>query len=297
MAQARANGIDIEYEIHGDPDRPPLLMIAGLGQQLIAWHPDLIAAIVRRGLRVIVFDNRDMGLSSDFDHAGDPDLLALLDGTVVPPYSLSDMAADAVGLLDVLSIDSAHVLGVSLGGMVAQVLALDWPDRVRSLTSISSTTGDPAVTQPTPAAVEHLLTPFPPGRDGYLQRAERSFQVLGSTEFGYDREWVLTRAGLVYDRSYHPAGYRRQIVAAVTAPDRTAALASLDVPALVVHGTVDPLLPIAGGRATAGAIPAAELLEIENMAHDLPRAVWDRLLDKVDDVVHRGELARQGKVA
>jgi pimeloyl-ACP methyl ester carboxylesterase len=297
MAQARANGIDIEYERHGAPDAPPLLMISGLGVQLVGWHPDFIAAIVARGLQVVTFDNRDVGLSSDFDHLGDPDLMALLEGTLTPPYTLNDMAADAVGLLDALGLDSAHVVGISLGGMVAQIVALAYPERTRSLTSISSTTNEPSVSQPTPLAVEHLLSPTAPGREGYLARAERSFQVIGSTEFGYDREWVLARAGLAYDRGYRPAGYRRQLVAAVTAPDRTAELATLSLPALVVHGTVDPLLPVAGGRATAAAIPAAELLEIENMAHDLPRPVWDRILDKLDDVVSRGELARQGSAA
>ncbi|WP_239309284.1 MULTISPECIES: alpha/beta fold hydrolase [unclassified Frankia] len=293
MGTVQANGIEIAYELHGDPSGLPLLIVSGLGQQLVGWHPDLLRAMVRRGFQVVVYDNRDVGLSSHFGHLGQPDLMAALSGDAgVVPYRLLDMAADAAGLMDALGWESAHIFGISMGGMIAQTLALRFPGRVRSLTSASSTTGNHAESWPTPAAAAALLRPAAADREAFMDGAEEAYSVIGSGEFPYDRAWVRERAGLAWDRGYDPQGPVRQLIAILVAEDRTAELGQLTIPTLVVHGTNDPLIPVAGGRLTAAAVPAAELLEIDGMGHDLPRQVWERLLDKIDDVVHRGEAAR-----
>ncbi|WP_322747627.1 MULTISPECIES: alpha/beta hydrolase [unclassified Frankia] len=292
MGTVQANGIEIAYELHGDPSGLPLLIVSGLGQQLVGWHPDLLRAMVRRGFRVVVYDNRDVGLSTHFDHLGQPDLTAALSGDAdAAAYTLLDMAADAIGLMDALGWESAHVLGSSLGGMIAQTLALHFPDRVRSLTSVSSTPGNYEETQPTPEAAAALLRPVAASREAFIDGAEQAYNIIGPGEFPHDREWARRRAGMAWDRRYDPHGTARQLLAALAADDRTAALRQLTIPTLVVHGTADPLIPVAGGRHTAAAVPFAELLEIDGMGHDLPRQVWERLLDKLDDVAHRGEVA------
>jgi pimeloyl-ACP methyl ester carboxylesterase len=292
MGTVQANGIEIAYELHGDPGGLPLLMVGGLGQQLVGWHPDLLRAMVRRGFQVVVYDNRDAGFSSHFDHLGRPDLVAAMSGKIhTVPYTLADMAADAAGLMDALGWKSTHVLGISMGGMIAQLLALRCPHRVRSLTSISSTTGNHADSQPTPEAAAALLRPAAASREAFMDGTEWAYSIIGSGEFPYDRAWVRERAGMAWDRRYNPHGTRRQLIAVLAAEDRTIALGQLTLPALVVHGTNDPLIPVAGGRITAAAVPFAELLEIDGMGHDLPRQVWERVLDKLDDVAHRGETA------
>ncbi|WP_131745350.1 alpha/beta hydrolase [Frankia sp. Cppng1_Ct_nod] len=296
MGTVQANGIEIAYEQHGDSSGLPLLMVGGLGQQLVSWHPDLIRAVVRRGFQVVIYDNRDVGLSTHFDHLGRPDLVAAMSGdTDAAPYTLRDMAADAIGLMDAIGWESAHLFGVSMGGLIAQTAALDFPDRMRSLTSVSSTTGRCEVSRPTPDAAAVLLPPVATSREAFVASAEQVFNVIGSTEFPMDRAWIRTGAGLAWDRRYDPHGTARQLIAILAGEDRTPALARLTTPTLVVHGTTDPLVPVAGGRLTATAIPSAELLEIDGMGHDLPRQVWDRLLDKLDDVAHRGEVAVAGR--
>ncbi len=287
------SGVDIAYERHGNPDGLPLLLVHGLGMQLVAWHPDLLAALVRRGYDIVVCDNRDAGRSTHLDAAGRPDLRMLRSGRSAAPYSLDDMADDLAGLLDGLRWRSAHVLGVSMGGMIAQLLTLRYPTRVRSLTSVMSTTGDPAVSRPTPEAGAILRTPPAADRAGYLEQRVRDAVVTGSTGFPVDLDWVQTSAAAAYDRGHDPAGAVRQSAAIHTGTDRTDALADVAVPTLVVHGDADPLVPITAGRATAAAIPGAELLEIEGMGHDLPRASWERILDRLDDVTCRAEAARR----
>jgi pimeloyl-ACP methyl ester carboxylesterase len=297
MTTVHANGVELAYEEQGEPDGVPLLLVCGLGTQLVGWHDDLVAAMVRRGYRVVRFDNRDSGRSSDLAAGGIPDLTGVLTGAAAAPYSLADMAADTVGLLDGLGLGSAHVLGVSMGGMIAQTLALSAPERVRSLISVSSDTGDREIARPTPAAESLLLTPAATTREEYVQRAEETFTLIGSVQFPVDVAWIRQRAGLAWDRGHNSGGVARQLAAILSGPDRTASLATLDVPSLVVHGSADPLIPVAAGRLAASVIPTAELLEIEGMGHDLPRAVWERILDKVDDVAHRGETATAARRA
>ncbi len=286
-------GIAIAYERHGNPDGPPLLLVHGLGMQLVAWHPDLLGALVSRGYDLVVCDNRDVGRSTHLAAAGCPDLRALRSGEAAAPYSLDDMADDLAGLLDGLRWRSAHVLGVSMGGMIAQLLALRHPPRVRSLTSVMSTTGDPAVSRPTPEAGAILRTPPAADRAGYLEQRVRDAVVTGSTGFAVDLDWVRGSAAAAYDRGHDPDGAMRQSAAIYTGTDRTDALADVAVPTLVVHGDADPLVPAAAGRATAAAVPDAELLEIEGMGHDLPRACWERILDRLDDVTRRADAARR----
>ncbi|ABW10277.1 alpha/beta hydrolase fold [Parafrankia sp. EAN1pec] len=286
------NGLELAVEVHGDPDGLPLVLVSGMGQHLVGWHPELLASMVRRGYRVIVFDNRDVGHSTHLDWHGEPDLLAIVNGeTELAPYRLEDLAADTLGLMDVLGLDSAHVLGLSLGGMVAQILALTSPERVRSITSVMSHPGDPTV-KPTDEAVDLLLRPSPTNLAEFVLAAEESARVIGSPEFALDVEWLRTRSAVLWERRQNPAGVARQLAAVLVAPNRTEALRALRVPALVVHGTLDPLIPVRGGRLTAAAIPSAELMEIDGMGHDLPRQIWSRLLDRLEDVTHHGETVR-----
>jgi len=288
-----SHAVEIAYERHGDPDGRPLLLVHGLGMQLLAWHPDLLLALTRRGYDVVVCDNRDSGRSTHLSAAGPPDLRVLRATPQAAPYSLADMADDLAGLLDGLRWRSAHVLGVSMGGMIAQLLALRHPRRVRSLTSVMSTTGDPDVSRPTPEAAAVLRTPPAPDRAGYIEQRVSDAAVTGSLGFAGDEQWLRTSAAAAYDRGHDPDGMLRQLAAILTGTDRTAALADVTVPTLVVHGDADPLVPATAARATVAAIPGAELLEIEGMGHDLPRACWERILDRLDDVVRRGEAARR----
>ncbi|KLL13101.1 alpha/beta hydrolase [Protofrankia coriariae] len=298
MGTVQANGIEIAYELHGDSGGLPLVLVGELGQQLVGWHPDLIRAMVRRGFQVLVYDNRDVGLSTHFDQLGQPDLVAVMSGNAdAAPYTLDDMAADAVGLMDALGWRSAHIFGISMGGMIAQIVALSFPDQVRSLTSISATTGSHGVGHAARDATAVVLRPMVASREAYVDGAERAHNIVGSAEFSPDREWIRRQAGLAWERRYDPHGTARHLTAILATGDLTPDLARLEIPALIVHGANDPLIPVASGRLTAAAIPSAELLEIDGMGHDIPRQVWDRLLDKLDDVAHRGEVAAAARRA
>jgi pimeloyl-ACP methyl ester carboxylesterase len=282
--------IEIAYETLGEPGGVPLLMVHGLGMQLVGWHPDLLKELSARGYHVAIFDNRDAGQSSHFAHAGAPDVMRLLERDAsAAAYSLSNLADDAAGLLDLLGWPTAHVMGVSMGGMIVQTLALRHPERLRSLTTIMATTGADGVGQPTDAALGTLLSPPALTREDYIENAVRSFAIIGSTDFPHDYEHIRTRAGQSWDRGHDPEGTLRQVAAILASGDRTEPLGELRLPTLVVHGTADPLVDVTGGRATAAAIRGAELLEVEGMGHDLPREVWPRFLDRLDDVVARGE--------
>lgn len=283
MPSIAANGITIAYEASGDPAHPPLLLITGLGGQLIAWDDAYVAALVRKGFYVIRHDNRDVGCSTWFDQAGLPDLLALATGGVppIPAYLLGDMADDAAGLLDGLGIESAHVLGVSMGGMIAQSLAVRHPGRVRSLISIMSTTGNPSVGGPHPEALAALLAPPPTDRASVIEQSVTTWRVIGSPGFPFHEDRIRANAGAAYDRAFHPAGTARQLVAIVASPDRTPALAKVEVPTLVIHGESDPLVDPSGGRATAEAIPGATLWSIPGMGHDVPPELFDQVTDRV----------------
>ena len=288
MTSATANGISIEYETFGDPGAPPVLLIMGLGCQLTAWDPDFCRALAAAGFFVIRYDNRDVGLSTWFDDAGDPDVGALLAGTASSPYAIADLAADAAGLLDALGITSAHIVGVSMGGMIAQTFAIDFPERTRTLVSIMSTTGDPTVGQPHPDALATLMVPPATSREEAIEQSVATWRVIGSTGFPFDEDRVREQAATDYERGFHPAGTARQLAAIVTQPDRTKELSVLDVPALVIHGEADTLVDPSGGQATAAAIPGATLNLVPGMGHDLPPERTDHLVAELAAHFSRG---------
>jgi pimeloyl-ACP methyl ester carboxylesterase len=283
--------IDIAYQRLGSPDAPLVLLIMGLGAQSIHWPDDFCQALAGRGLQVIRFDNRDSGLSTHLTDAPLPNLPAALAGDLSSAsYTLSDMAADAVGLLDALGAAKAHLVGASLGGAIAQTAAIEHPDRVRSLTSIMSTTGNRSVGQASPEVLREIFG-GPPAttRDEVIQQRLRAFRAVASPAYPTDAQEVAARAGLAYDRSHDPLAIARQAVASVASGDRTARLRELAVPALVIHGLADPMCHVSGGRATAEAIPGAELVLIEGMGHDLPPAIQPQLAERIAAFIWRAE--------
>src|SRR5215472_8470002 len=256
MPRARANGMQIEYETFGDPADPTLLLVMGLGGQMILWHEEFCEALAARGHHVVRFDNRDVGLSTKLDHAGLPDVMGALSAVaqgrpIDAPYRLRDMADDAAGLLDALDLESAHVVGASMGGMIAQTLAIEHPDRVLTLTSIMSTTGEPGLPQARPEAMGALLTPAPTERAAAIEHGLRLWRTIGSPGFPFDEGEVRERAALAFDRGQSPAGVARQLVAILASGSRRAALASVRAPTLGIHGAADPLIPVEAWRATA----------------------------------------------
>jgi pimeloyl-ACP methyl ester carboxylesterase len=284
MPTTTTNGIALRYEVDGPADGPAVLLVMGLGAQMIAWPPHLIDGLTGAGARVIWFDNRDVGESTwvrDAPAIGVRELLAAASAGSMPapPYSLADMALDAVGLLDHLQVRTAHVVGMSMGGMIAQRMAIDSPDRVTTLTSVMSTTGARELPGATPEAAQALFAPSPTERTAYIASTRAKRDVIGSPGFPQDEEWLQATIAEGFDRGVNPAGFLRQYHALLADGDRTEALAKVAIPTLVVHGADDPLIPPAAGRATAEAIPGAELVMIEGMGHDLPPAVCDRLVE------------------
>lgn len=284
-------GIDIVYQRLGSRHAPAVFLIMGGGSQSIAWPDAFCHALVERGLHVIRFDNRDVGLSTHFADAPPPDLPGALAGDLSSAsYTLSDMAADTVGLLDVLGFERAHVVGASLGGAIAQTMALEHRDRVRSLTSMMSTTGSMSVGQPSPEVLREVFGgPRAITRDEVVQQMLRAFRAIGSPGYPADEEEVAARAGRAYDRSYDPIGMARQALAWVASGDRTERLRHLEVPTLVIHGLADRLCDVSGGRATAEAIPGAELVLIEGMGHNLPPGLRPQLAARIAEFVWRAE--------
>lgn len=283
MPKASANSIRIEYETFGDPSSPPILLIIGLGGQLIYWDEEFCRQLAEADLYVIRFDNRDAGLSTKFDEAGVPDIMDVIGKVmsgqkVTPPYTIEDMAADAVGLLDALKIEKAHICGMSMGGMIAQSLAIRYPRRVLSLTSIYSTTGNPHLPQPKPEVMGLLLTPPPQEREPFIQFNLDVFRAMTGPRFGFDEKWVRSLMAREYDRAYCPQGTARQLVAILTQINRKTALKGVRVPTLIIHGDADPLVSVEGGKDTAEAVPGAELKIIEGMGHDLPHGeAWAQI--------------------
>jgi pimeloyl-ACP methyl ester carboxylesterase len=284
---AHANGIEIEYETFGRPEDPAVLLIMGLGAQMLLWEADFCSALARRGFYVIRFDNRDVGLSTKFSSAEVPNIVpAFIDYAagrpVKAPYQISDMAADAVGLLDALDIRRAHVVGASLGGIIAQEVALAHPDRVLTLTSIMSTMSGSEAGTATPEAARLLSEGPAPNRDAFVERALKAWRVIGSPGFPPYEDLIRRRSMLAYDRCYEPTGTYRQMLAVWASPPRKEALRSLKVRTLVIHGDADTLLPLANGIDTARTIPDAHLEVIAGMGHDLPPGLWPRLIDLLE---------------
>ena len=293
---ARANGIELCYEIFGDAGAEPILLIMGLGGQMIYWDDDFCRLLAGRGFRVIRFDNRDIGKSSKLSggkRLGAIELLKLrvLNIPVAAPYTLLDMAKDATGLLDALGIKSAHLVGMSMGGMIAQEIAISFPERVRSLTSIMSSTGNPKTPQPTREAMAVLMAPPPATKEEYFARHAQTWKVLRGGSFPEDEALDRARAERNFERGLNPAGTGRQLRAILASGSRKERLASVTAPTLVIHGTIDPLARPEGGKDTAASIPGAKLLMIEGMGHALPIRMWPQIIDAIDKHAH-GAAAR-----
>lgn len=288
---ANNNGVELEYDTFGDPGDPAILLVMGFTAQMTAWDEGFCQLLVDRGHFVIRFDNRDCGLSTMSD-GEPPNLFALLaqvqsgDGiTSEVPYTLSDMALDALAVLDAVGVDRAHVVGASMGGMIVQMLAIEHPSRVASLTSIMSTTGNSEVGQGKPEAMTALMTPPPTDREGAIERGVSLGRVISGPLF--DAEKAKVRMTEAYDRSFAPGGAPFQMAAIAKTGDRTEALAKVTAPTLVIHGAADALIDVSGGEATAQAIPGAELLVIDDMGHDLPEPRWGQITGAIADLAAR----------
>jgi pimeloyl-ACP methyl ester carboxylesterase len=278
----RIGDVDIAYETFGDPTDPALLLVMGLATQMIAWHEDFCGQLAERGFHVIRFDNRDVGRSSAIRHVPVPTLRQLvLRSKKAAGYTLSDMAGDAVGLLDHLGIERAHVVGASMGGMIAQTIAIEHPDRVLSLCSIMSNTGARWSGQPKLATYRVVLGTPPQERDKFIDHVLKMYRVIGSPGFDRNEDDLRDVAGRSYDRGRNPAGSGRQLAAIIASGDRTKRLGAISAPTVVIHGTKDRLVSPSGGRATAKAIPGARLVTIDGMGHDLPRGTWPRIVGAI----------------
>lgn len=293
--------VSLEVEELGSPSAPPLLLIMGLGSQLVHWPDPFCELLVDAGYRVVRFDNRDVGLSSSMARCGTPSvpsnaLRSLCGLPVDAPYTLTDMAHDALGVLDALSIERAHVVGISMGGMIAQTLALLAPERVRTLTSLMSSPR--AIFFPKPAALLKLVEPPGVGREAGVRRSLEVFETLRGPRFHFDPELHRALAERVYDRApAHPGGCPRQLSAILASGSRVRALRGLRLPTLVVHGSADPLIPISAGKATARAIPAARFHRIEGLGHHLPPGVWPELVETVVEHLRRPQQLAAGAQA
>jgi pimeloyl-ACP methyl ester carboxylesterase len=278
-----APGVELCYQTFGSPDDEPMLLVMGLATQMTFWDPELCSLLARRGFFVIRFDNRDVGRSSrDRGRVTRAMLVRAWGGGPGPaPYSLHDLGRDAFGLLDHLGIASAHLVGVSMGGMIVQTMTLDQPQRVRSLTSIMSTTGKRTVGWQHPRLLPAMLRPIKPGREAYADSSLAMWRMIGSPGFRYDDELIREAARVAYDRGLSADGALRQMMAILTQPNRTGALGGVRVPTLVVHGNADRMVHVSGGRATAAAIPGAELVVIDGMGHDLPPQLYATLVDAI----------------
>ncbi len=303
MPQITANGLAIEYEEYGDPSAPPILLVMGLGAQLTLWPMEFVNALAERGFRVIRYDNRDVGLSQKMEAQGNPSIpwafvKARLGLKPKSPYTLSDMAADGIGLLDALDIEAAHIVGASMGGMIAQVMAIEHPDRALSLTSIMSTTGHRKLKQADPAVLKTLTT-RPKDMEMASIRAHgvAFYRAVGSPAYPETDAAIGDRTQANFERSFYPAGLQRQLAAIIADGDRRERLAKVRTPTLVVHGEADPLVPVDGGHDTARHIQGAALKLIPGMGHDLPLELVDEIAGAIADhavAVRFGEIRNKG---
>jgi pimeloyl-ACP methyl ester carboxylesterase len=289
---APANGIELCYQEMGDADGEPLILVMGLATQMLAWDEGFCGLLAERGFRVIRFDNRDIGRSTKITSAGVPRRVDMMVGRrASAPYLLSDMAADTTGLMDHLGIDSAHVAGASMGGMIVQTMAIEHAGRVRSMVSIMSNTGSRWTGMPSRKAMAVLLGRPPRGRQAAIERAVKTFGVIGSPGYPLDEERLRDVAARSYDRGHSAAGVLRQLHAITASGDRTQALHGVRVPTTVIHGNRDVLVRPAGGRATARAIPNARLKLVDGMGHDLPRHLWPVFAEEIADTAARSRSA------
>ena len=292
--QISANGIALEVEDHGSPSGEPLVLIMGLGMQLVAWHPAFVAMLVARGFRVIRFDNRDIGLSQRFDHLGVPNLV--LDSIrhavgmkISAPYTVADMADDTAGLLAALGIPAAHICGASMGGMIAQQLAVRHPQRVKSLTLIMTSSGSRRLPGPTLKVRSALISrPADPNNvQSVIEHSVKLYRLIGSPGYPAPEAYLQERLGQSVRRSYRPAGTARQMVAIAADGNRSKLLARITVPTQIIHGQADPLVPVAAGRDLAAKIAGAELDLIAGMGHDLPTEMWPRFVSGIASAAAR----------
>jgi pimeloyl-ACP methyl ester carboxylesterase len=284
------SGIDITFERFGEPDSPPVLLIMGGGAQMIAWPEGFCEELVKQGLQPIRFDNRDTGLSTHMEDAPPPDLAAAMAGDYSSAsYSLSDMAADTAGLIDYLGYERIHLVGASMGGMIAQTIAIEFPEKVISLTSMMSTTGGKSVGQPDYSSLSHLGAPPWDDRQGFIDWQVRSLKAISSPGYPFDEVAVAGRAGRAWDRDHDPLGMLRQSVAVLKSGDRTEKLLTLNVPALVIHGASDRMCDVSGGYATADAIPGSELVIFDGMGHGFPEPLWKEITTLIANLVRRAE--------
>jgi len=285
ISTVTSNGLELAFESIGDGD--PLVLVMGIGAQLTHWRDAFCHQLAARGFRVIRFDNRDVGLSSKLGDARAPDIRKMIVGlllgrTLQAPYTLLDMADDTAGLLDALDIDRAHIVGASMGGMIAQTMAIAHPHRVKTLTSIMSHPGCVRFMVSDPRALKVLLQRPPRTRSEAMDRAEEFYRAVGSRGFELDLSGTRERAGRAYDRCFYPRGFARQMAAILASGSRREALRYVRAPTQVIHGSVDPLIRPAGGRATARAIPKARLDIVDGMGHDLPEGAWSRIIDAIE---------------
>jgi pimeloyl-ACP methyl ester carboxylesterase len=287
-------GITLCYERFGNESDPPLLLIMGLGTQMIGWPDEFCARLAERGLHVVRFDNRDIGRSSRI-HGAPPTPRQLMTRKIDPVlYDLADMATDAGGLLRELDLAPAHVVGASMGGMIAQTVAARRPQDVRSLVSIMSNTGSRWKGQPAFGIYRYLLRKGPDDRDGYIEHTTRVFEAIGSRGLPFDKERVRDMVARSYDRGHDPAGPGRQLGAIIASGDRTGELRTIRAPTLVIHGSKDRMVAKSGGIATAKAIPGARMMTVEGMGHDLPEAAWPQLVDAIAGHAHAADQAGAG---
>jgi pimeloyl-ACP methyl ester carboxylesterase len=291
-AYVDSNGIRIAYDTFGNPAHRPVVLIHGLNMQMVAWEVDFCQALADKGNYVIRFDNRDVGHSTWCSVAGIPDLAELMQDMAMAqgkpikaPYSLKDMAADTIGLIDGLGIEKVHVAGVSMGGMITQTLAIYYPNRLSSMTSIMSTTGDPSLPGPTPEAQEVLFTPPPEERQAYIDFRVKLWQIFSGEGAQINLDKIRSREAMFYDRGLNPEASPRQLAAIMASGNRRALLEKVNIPALVIHGDIDPLVPMACGEDTADAIPGAKMRVIKGMGHnlDLVPQLWDEVIGVIQE--------------